>query len=255
MRPPLSRSLVLVAGLLLLGGCDTLSAWWGGAPDAQRQREARTAKPGLQLANLLPQDDETAVDEREIARQGSKEARRRIIPRTGSGGTPPKLNVLYVANGRIRAYGSHVIVRGTVDDDGEIATVTINGRPAQVKDRAFSRRLPAPLGESEVVVRAEDDDGNAAETRFTIVRAAAGQRLPPQRPVQVELASPEYRYMETASGIPGPRLEDLDEPGVYMILLAGTPSAHFVRMPGLAQCREAVEYTENAVCTFHRGRN
>jgi len=251
MGPPLPRSLALLAGLLLLGGCDTLTAWWRGTPEpARADAAARLVQPGSLLANLLPQDDEAAIDERQLIKD-----KRRVIPRTGVGGTPPRLNVLYVANGRIRAYGSHVIVRGTVDDDGAIAVVTINGRPAQVKERAFSRRLAVPLGETEVVVRAEDDDGNAAETRFTVVRAPAGQRLPPQRPVQVELSSPEYRYLETAAGVPSPRLEDLDEPGVYMILLAGTPSAHFVLMPSLAQCREAVEYTENAACAFHRGRN
>jgi hypothetical protein len=245
MPHPCVRSSAALAGLLLLGACSLMPDWWTG--ETARPRGTR---PGALLAHLVPDDDEAAVDARELAKP-----KRMVIPRTGSGGTPPKLNVLYVTNRRIRAYGASVIVRGTVDDDGDVVEVTVNGKTATLKDRSFTRRVPAPIGETEVVVRAEDDDGNAAETRFTIVRSVPGQRLAVQRPAQQDLASPEYRYLETSAGGAGPRLEDLSEPGVYMILLAGTAAAHFVKMPGLAQCREAVEYTENAVCTFHRGRN
>ena len=245
MPHPSLRSLAALAGVLLLGACGMMPDWWTG--ETERPRGTR---PGSLMAHLLPDDDEAAVDARELTK-----AKRRVIPRTGSGGTAPKLNVLYVNNGRIRAYGASVIVRGTVDDDGDVVEVSVNGKAAALKDRSFTRRVPAPIGETEVVVRAEDDDGNATETRFTIVRSVPGQRLAVQRPAQQDLSSPEYRYLETSAGVAGPRLEDLSEPGVYMILLAGTPSAHFVKMPSLAQCREAVEYTENAVCTFHRGRN
>lgn len=255
------RSLAALAGLLLLGACGTDLGGWNwltGAHDAPLRRAAapgermetgRTGVPGSLVAMRTEADDEAAVDARELQRP-----RRIVIPRTGTGGTPPKLNVLYVANGRIRAYSPYVIVRGTVDDDGTVVEVLINGKPAQLKDRSFSRRVAAPLGETEVVVRAEDEDGNATEARFALVRVPPGQKLVAQRPQPQDSASPEYRYYETASGA-APRLADVGEPGVYMILLAGTPSAHFVKMPSLAQCREAIEYTENAACAFHRGRD
>ena len=259
----------MLVGLLVLGGCGVADGWlWSSEPPraetVARKRPAAVepptppARPGSLLANLFgtaPDDDEKAIDARELAR--GKSAARSVplaMPKMGGGGTPPRLNVLYVINGRIRAYGSAVIVRGTVDDaDGEVVDVTVNGKPAILKDRSFSRRVPVSIGETEVVVRAEDEDGNFATTRFAIVRSHPGQRLAVQRPAAQELSNPEYRYIETA--IPAaPRLEDLREPGVYMILLAGTPSAHFVKMGSLAQCREAAEYTENAACAFHRGR-
>ena len=260
----------LLAGLLVLGGCGIADGWlWSSEPPraetVARKRPAAVeppatpARPGSLLANLFgtaPDDDEKAIDARALSRAKSASLVMPLgLPKTGSGGSPPRLNVLYVINGRIRAYGSAVIVRGTVDDDdGEVVEVTVNGKPAILKDRSFSRRLPVTIGETEVVVRAEDEDGNFTTTRFAVVRSHPGQRLAVQRPATQELSNPEYRYI--ASAIPAaPRLEDLREPGVYMILLAGTPSAHFVRMPSLVQCREAAEYTENAACAFHRGRD
>ena len=142
-------------------------------------RSAPGSRPSSLLANLFrtpAEDDETAVDARDLSLP-----RRPAVPRTG-GGSPPKVNVLYIANGRIRAYGSHVVVRGTVDDDGDVVAVTVNGKLANLKERSFSRRVPAPIGETEVVVRAEDEDGNVATSRFVIVRSHPGQRLAVQRP-------------------------------------------------------------------------
>jgi hypothetical protein len=162
--------------------------------------------------------------------------------------------VLYVSNGRIRAFGPQIWIRGTVEDDTDGIEVTINGQKAQVKDKSFQRRVSVPPGESDVLVRAEDADGNVTTSRFVLVRSGASQSLPAARP-PAEIATPEYKLIEQPSLDRVPRIEDVQDSGVYMVLMAGTPSAHFVKMPNLAQCREAVEYTENAACTFHRGRD
>jgi len=175
-------------------------------------------------------------------------------PRAGSGAShPPRLNVLYVVNGRIRAVGAAISIRGTVEDDADGVEVTVNGQKAQVKDKSFQRRIAVPPGESDVIVRAEDIDGNVTISRFVLVRGAA-QPLPAAR-LPADIAAPDFRLNEQPGPERVPRIEDEREAGVYMVLMAGTPSAHFVKMPNLAQCREAVEYTENAACTFHQGRD
>jgi hypothetical protein len=216
--------------------------------------------------NRRASDDEFAVDAREVTRRPSvtntarpaaqsATLRQPALPRAGSGAAnPPKLNVLYVANGRIRAYGPAIWIRGTVEDDTEGTEVTVNGQKAQVKDKSFQRRVAVPPGETEMTVRAEDIDGNVTTSRFMLVRSGAGQPLPAARP-PAEISMPESRSIEQPGLDRVPRIEDEREAGVYMVLMAGTPSAHFVKMPNLAQCREAVEYTENAACTFHRGRD
>jgi hypothetical protein len=68
-----------------------------------------------------------------------------------------------------------------------------------------------------------------------------------------DMITSDYKFAETAVPDRAPRLEDQTDPGVYMVLLAGTPSAHIIRMNSMAQCREAVAYTENAACTFYPG--
>lgn len=200
------------------------------------------------FGNDLPGDEELAIDARAVAPRTPSEAL------AAADSTPPQLNILYVQNGRLRAYGASIVIRGTVDDETEVAEVTVNGQLASVKDRSFARRVRVPPGESRAVVRAEDRDGNVSFAQFTIQRSNAGQRQTVPRTIGANLTTPEYRLVETYAERPIPRLEDMPESGVYMILLAGTPSAHIIKMPSLDQCREAVEYTDNAACTFHRGR-
>lgn len=212
--------------------------------------------------NRRASDDEFAVDAREVTRRPNAPNAARptaqsatLRQRAGSGAAnPPRLNVLYVANGRIRAYGPAIWIRGTVEDDTEGTEVTVNGQKAQVKDKSFQRRVTVPPGETEMIVRAEDIDGNVTTSRFMLVRSGASQSLPAARP-PAEISMPESRSIEQPGLDRVPRIEDEREAGVYMVLMAGTPSAHFVKMPNLAQCREAVEYTENAACTFHQGRD
>jgi hypothetical protein len=255
----------------MLAGCSWMSesdllAEQSPGLDAATLRAPAGAGPfalsAAQNARRRADDDEQAVDARELTRATAKAGgphqaamRRPALPKAGSGAeNPPRLNVLYVANGRIRAFGPAIWIRGTVDDDTDGVEVTVNGQKATVKDRSFRRRVPVPPGETEMEVRAEDADGNVTASRFLLVRSGAGQSLPAARP-PAEIATPEYRLIEQPSLDRIPRIEDVADAGVYMVLMAGTPSAHFVKMPNLAQCREAVEYTENAACTFHKGRD
>ena len=246
-----------------LGGTATKPA----GRDAAALRAPVGPGPLAQSANRHTSDDEFAVDAREVTRRSAAPyssatpPAQTPLPKTASSGAnPPKLNVLYVANGRIRAYAPAIWIRGTVEDDTDGLEVTINGQKAQVKDRSFQRRITVPAGESEVFVRAEDSDGNVTTSRFMLVRSVPGQSLPAARPPTArptgELAASENKFTVQSGPDNVPRsIEDVHDAGVYMVLMAGTPSAHFVKMPNLAQCREAVEYTENAACTVHRGRD
>ena len=254
-----------------------LTGQLSGNRDAATLRASSSQGPLAQSATQntarRANDDEFAVDAREVTRKpgtgtapystqsGSVAASAGLraaipqLPRSGSGASsPPKLNVLYVSNGRIRAYGPNIWIRGTVEDDRDGVEVTVNGQKAQVKDKSFQRRIAVPPGESDVTVRAEDIDGNVTTSRFVLTRTVAGSSLPAAR-APAEIAAPEYTLPPPPNLDRVPKIEDVREAGVYMVLMAGTPSAHFVKMPNLAQCREAVEYTENAACTFHKGRD
>ena len=227
--------------------------------DAASLRTPVGPGPLVQSAARSTTDDEFAVDAREVTRR----------PNVLSGAQPkaanppklpPKLNVLYVANGRIRAYGPAIWIRGTVEDESDGVEVTVNGQKALVKDRSFQRRVSVPPGESEMTVRAEDSDGNVTTSRFLLVRSGVGQSLPAARPPAArspaaELAASDSKFSVQSGPDSVTKIEDVRDAGVYMVLMAGTASAHFVKMPNLAQCREAVEYTENAACTVHKGRD
>jgi hypothetical protein len=165
---------------------------------------------------------------------------------------PPRINMLYVRKGVLRAYGPALVIRGTIDNEAPIVDVSVNGQPAQYVNRGFARRIAVPLGESEAMVRVEDADGNVVVQKFLIARSSPGQGLAAAR-VTSDMIASDYKFAEAAAPERAARLEDQTDPGVYMVLLAGTPSAHIIRMNSMAQCREAVAYTENAACTFYPG--
>lgn len=259
----------LLYGATVLGGCA-----WMVEPDLAKQpstgRDAASlrapAGPGplAQSATLnsgrRATDDEFAVDAREVTRRPGGGTAQPVVTPAPAATNPPKLNVLYVSNGRIRAYGPAIWIRGTVEDESDGVEVTVNGQKAQVKDRSFQRRVSVPPGESEMTVRAEDRDGNVTTSRFFLVRSGVGQSLPAARPPAArqpaETAVTDSKFSVQSGPDNVPRsIEDVPDAGVYMVLMAGTASAHFVKMPNLAQCREAVEYTENAACTVHKGRD
>jgi hypothetical protein len=55
----------------------------------------------------------------------------------------------------------NVKVTGTATDPDRIASVTVNGVEADVKDDgSFSRSIKIPVGDSTIVVRAADRKGN-----------------------------------------------------------------------------------------------
>jgi hypothetical protein len=189
------------------------------------------------------EDSEMAVD-----------AAASVPPKDGFGAaSAPHINLLYVRNGQLHAYGPALVIRGTVDNEAPIVDISVNGRPAQFSGRGFARRIAVPMGESDGIVRVEDADGNVVTSRFTIVRSSPGQGLAGKRITNDMLLS-DYKLSDTSLTDRPPRIEDQTEPGIYMVLLAGTPAAHIIKMDSMARCRQAVAYTDNATCTFYSGR-
>jgi len=192
------------------------------------------------------EDSEMAID------AGQAQAAAGQIKDNAGAGAPPRINLLYVHNGQLHAYGPALVIRGTIDNDAPVVDVSVNGQPAQFSGRGFARRIAVPLGESEVIVRVEDGDGNVALSRFTIMRSSPGQGLASAHVTNDMLLS-DYKPASNALPDRPPRIEDQTEPGIYMVLLAGTPAAHIIKMNSMAQCRDAVAFTENATCTFYSG--
>ncbi len=49
--------------------------------------------------------------------------------------------------------------------------------------------------------------------------------------------------------------QKMRRPGVYMVLLPGTPGMHIVPMPSLKDCRQAVEFSLRAAYTVKTASN
>ena len=70
---------------------------------------------------------------------------------------------------RVDSYQTYI--RGRVSDNEGVLTVLVNGKKAGVKeDGSFAAKLKLPLGASEILVQAEDINGNVSERKFTIIR-------------------------------------------------------------------------------------
>lgn len=179
----------------------------------------------------LPEDDEIAVPLAEAV-----------------DATPPRLVVHFVEAGRLRAYGPDIMVRGTVSDASRVALVTVNGYAARLGGNGFSRRIRVPVGNHRSVVQALDVHGNAALVQFDIVRRDGRDGGAPR---QVGAGSLQRRGFGTS-----PRqikaISDIDVPGAFLILLAGTPAMHAVAMPSLAHCRLAAGYSNGGTCAERR---
>ncbi len=281
----------LVAGLFLaaLGACSSTPSWLSGimpsspadvAPDPRdRGRPAAEQSKAMRLANANQANGGAAPGTISTRSSGLRDVPvlgSIVVALLGPGGAeedsemaveakapeqpqdnigaaaPPRINMLYVRNGLLRAYGPALVIRGTIDNEAPIVDVSVNGQPAQYVNRGFARRIAVPLGESETVVRVEDADGNVVVQKFVIARSSPGQGLAAAR-VTNDMITSDYKFTDAAVPERAARLEDQTDPGVYMVLLAGTPSAHIIRMNSMAQCREAVAYTENAACTFYPG--
>ncbi|MBT3887320.1 MAG: hypothetical protein HOF70_21250 [Rhodospirillaceae bacterium] len=179
----------------------------------------------------LPEDDEIAVPLDQIV-----------------DATPPQLIVHFVEAGRLRAYGPDIMVRGTVSDASRVALVTVNGYAARLDGTGFSRRIRVPVGNHRSVVQALDMHGNAALVQFDIVRRDGRDGGAPRR---VGAGSLQRRGFGA-----NPRqinaISDIDVPGTFLILLAGTPAMHAVAMPSLAHCRLAAGYSNAGTCAQRR---
>ena len=160
----------------------------------------------------------------------------------------PLLKVFHVKNGRLHAFSSPVTIRGIAEDANGIVSLKINGKSVRMRSRVFSKKLYVPFGEHRTLVEAEDAAGNIAYFQFKLVRKSIRQNATLQRPGRASIDIKPVRKAQ-----PTPRLSAMKEPGVYMVLMAGSAAAHIVKMPNLKQCREAVQYSTSAACTYHAG--
>ncbi|NQV56644.1 MAG: hypothetical protein HQ503_12360 [Rhodospirillales bacterium] len=212
-------------------------------------------------AEALPQDEETAVAETTPAVapnlkitapaqpiQPVQQAALRTGPLPALDRRPPRLKVHFVHQGRLRAYASRITIRGTVEDDSGIALVTVNGYTALIQGRSFSKRIRVPVGTQRSVVQALDVHGNASFVQFDIIRRDGRDGRGPIRASDTSLkfGNPETPPLKVQS------LRDIQEPGIYMVLMQGTPAMHIIRMPNIDACNKTVEFSENASCTIYR---
>ncbi|MBT3991097.1 MAG: hypothetical protein HON14_16655 [Rhodospirillaceae bacterium] len=160
----------------------------------------------------------------------------------------PVLKVFHVQNGRLHAFSSSVTIRGIAEDASGIAALKINGKPIRLRSRVFAKKINVPMGIHQALIEAEDTAGNIAYFQFKLVRKAARQNAARNRPGRDSI---DIRPVVEAK--PAPRLAAMREPGVYMVLMAGSAAAHIVKMPNLKKCREAVQFSNNAACTYHTG--
>ena len=246
-------ALLLVGGL---SGCaftpeefESAAATTGTAP----QPEKRRGKPAENVSGVggipvvgaifaalfrpepLPEDDEIAVP---LA--------------AAIDGTPPRLQVHFVQGGRLRAYGPEILVRGTVSDASRVALVTVNGYAARINGNGFSRRIRVPVDTHRSVVQALDIHGNAALVQFDIVRRVGRDGGAPVRAGAGSQAG--SQIWRGRGGIPRQirSLDDINVPGAFLILLAGTAAMHAVPMPSFAHCRLAASYSQGGTCAERR---
>ncbi len=199
-------------------------------------------------AEALPEDEETAVPLAKAGRGAGRIQSAALTEGRAVDRQPPRLDVHFVRNGRLRAYTSRFTVRGTGTDESPVALVTVNGHRARLRGRGFSRRIAVPVGAQRTVVQALDAHGNAALVQFDIIRRGGrdGGAPAPIGPGSTELRAPRSPPRQIRG------LGDIEEPGIYMVLWAGTPAMHAVRMPGMAHCLKAAEYSAGGTCTIRR---
>lgn len=201
----------------------------------------------------LPDDDEIAVEDKS-GQPGST-----VVVEEPEGPEnlarldvePPRVKVHYATHGRLKVFGPTMTIRGSVSDPSGVAELRVNGEPVPLKDRSFAYKMAAPVGYEQVEIAAVDHQGNVSKQMLDVVRQA--DRATRRRiDRNVEAATLVRRYGGTkrtvTNSTANPRTA-MRDPGVYMVLLAGTPGMHIVKMPNLKQCREAVEYTSRAACT------
>jgi len=199
----------------------------------------------------LPEDEEIPVEEKtgvgpvvEVADPDDEDR------------TPPKVNVHFAPNDRLRVHGEIMKIRGHVIDDSEIVRVTVNGRPARLNNRSFSVTMDSPYGYQQVEIAAVDSQGNVTRKWIDVERQddrVAEGRVPIDRN-SIDVGRFERQKFVRRPDSDDPRTK-MRTPGVYMVLLPGTPEMHIVPMPTLKDCRQAVEFSLRAACTVKTASN
>ena len=92
--------------------------------------------------------------------------------------TPPAITITRPIEGsEVRA--KRVAVSGRVTDNSQVASVTVNGRPARVTKGKFTLdRFPLRLGDNSIIVKAKDANGNEAIRKVIVTRFVGPGRNP-----------------------------------------------------------------------------
>jgi len=201
----------------------------------------------------LPEDEELA-QEAPIADLVSAQNQRieALLRPSEVDAEPPILKLLYERNGRLQAFGPTVAIRGTANDDTGVAEVSVNGQLVQLRSNAFSHRINVPFGLSVARIVATDTAGNKAVRALPIVRRsdrATRRRVTSNVTREPPPVSALFRTRPAVLAAEADPMRVVQQPGVYMVLLSGTPLVHVVRMPTLDQCKQAVAFSQNAACT------
>ncbi len=199
----------------------------------------------------LPEDEEIPVEEQtgpgpvvEVADPDDEDR------------TPPKVNVHFAPNDRLRVHGAVMKIRGQVTDESEVVQVTVNGRPVRLNNRSFSVSMDTPYVYQQVEIAAIDRRGNVTR-KWIDVERQEDQVADGRVPINRDQIKP--GRFERKKFVPRPDSDDprhkMRRPGVYMVLLPGTPGMHIVPMPSLKECRQAVEFSLRASCTVKTASN
>ncbi|MDA0240659.1 MAG: hypothetical protein O3A84_11630 [Proteobacteria bacterium] len=158
--------------------------------------------------------------------------------------TPPDIVVFHVNDGEIQSANRSVRVQGQVTDGSGVRKVTVDGRPVELNENRFARRVLITNGEKRVRIEAVDNAGNRSQVMVTVVHTSKTRRVSRRRTSTDE----EVANFDTAAGP-----EDNEGPaekGYFMELRAGGTVVHSVSMPTLEACRKAIEFSPKAKCVY-----
>ena len=157
---------------------------------------------------------------------------------------PPVLHVFRMRKSRLYTSNAYVLIRGFARDASGIAEIRLNGRPVKQSAQYFSSQMFVPRAGTTAKIEAVDHFGNWTSLKFDIVREPVLRRPRPRLETEPD------EILEARNNVSDTVFRG---PGIYMVLMGGTAARHVIKMPTLEKCRTAVEFTDNAACTFFEG--